>query len=168
MRWAGRSASPTVPQAAEPTQVVRPGPSQAEVARALDGSRQSVSRWHAGWRAQGTTALRSRGPTGRRPKVADEQLEAIQQALLEGGWAGVRNGPSVKPRNVTSRRSSAANLKGVELANFTGDTVPRSPTRPATASSGSATATPWCSGSFPRPGYHSTRTRHPKVKGSIF
>jgi transposase len=63
------------------------GRSQAEVARQLDVSRQSASRWHTRWQADGTTALRTRGPTGRRPKVADEQLAAIQQALLEGALA---------------------------------------------------------------------------------
>jgi transposase len=63
------------------------GRSQAEVARELDVSRQSASRWHAGWQASGAPGLQSRGPTGRRPKVADDQLEAIQQALLEGALA---------------------------------------------------------------------------------
>jgi transposase len=57
------------------------------VARELDVSRQSASRWHTRWQAEGTAALRTRGPTGRRPKVADEQLEAIEQALLEGALA---------------------------------------------------------------------------------
>jgi transposase len=63
------------------------GRTQAEVARELDVSRQSASRWHTRWQADGTTALRSRGPTGRRPKVADQQLEGIEQALLEGALA---------------------------------------------------------------------------------
>jgi transposase len=63
------------------------GRSQAEVARELDVSRQSASRWHAGWQASGTTGLQSRGPTGRRLKVADDQLEGIEQALLEGALA---------------------------------------------------------------------------------
>jgi transposase len=63
------------------------GRSQAEVARELEVSRQSANRWHAGWQAHGTTALRSRGPTGRRPKVADDQLAAIEQALLKGALA---------------------------------------------------------------------------------
>jgi transposase len=44
------------------------GRTQAEVARQLDVSRQSASRWHARWQADGTTALRTRGPTGRRPR----------------------------------------------------------------------------------------------------
>ena len=63
------------------------GRSQAEVARQLDVSRQSASRWHAGWQASGTTGLQSRGPTGRRPKIADRALEGIEQALLEGALA---------------------------------------------------------------------------------
>ena len=63
------------------------GRSQAEVARELDVSRQSASRWHAGWQAEGATALQSRGPTGRRPKVPDAALEPIQQVLLEGALA---------------------------------------------------------------------------------
>jgi transposase len=63
------------------------GHSQAEVARQLDVSRQSASRWHAGWQASGTTGLQSRGPTGRRPKVPDNALEGIEQALLQGAQA---------------------------------------------------------------------------------
>ena len=63
------------------------GRSQAEVARELDVSRQSASRWHAGWQASGATALQSRGPTGRQPKIPDSALEGIEQALLEGALA---------------------------------------------------------------------------------
>ena len=63
------------------------GRSQAEVAHELDVSRQSASRWHGGWQADGTEGVRSRGPTGRRPKVPDSALEAIEQALLEGALA---------------------------------------------------------------------------------
>ena len=63
------------------------GRSQAQVARELDVSRQSASRWHAGWQASGATGLQSRGPTGRPPKIPDSALEAIEQALLEGALA---------------------------------------------------------------------------------
>jgi transposase len=63
------------------------GRTQAEVARELDVSRQSASRWHAGWQADGAPGLRSRGPTGRRPKIPDAALEGIEQALLEGALA---------------------------------------------------------------------------------
>ena len=63
------------------------GHSQVEVARELDVSRQSASRWHTRWQADGTAALGTRGPTGRRPKVPDSALESIEQALLEGALA---------------------------------------------------------------------------------
>jgi transposase len=63
------------------------GRTQAEVARELDVSRQSANRWHAGWQAEGATALQSRGPTGRRPKIPDAALKGIEEALLEGALA---------------------------------------------------------------------------------
>jgi transposase len=59
------------------------GRTQAEVARELDVSRQSAGRWQA----EGATALQSRGPTGRPPKIPDSALEGIEQALLQGASA---------------------------------------------------------------------------------
>src|SRR5215211_1919409 len=41
---------------------------QAEVARTLGVSRQTVSRWHARWQADGTAGLQSRGASGRAPR----------------------------------------------------------------------------------------------------
>jgi transposase len=63
------------------------GVRQAEVARQLGVSRQAVSLWHACWKAGGTQALHSRGPTGPTPKVSDAQLSQVEQALLEGATA---------------------------------------------------------------------------------
>jgi len=40
---------------------------QAEVARTLGVSRQTVSRWHQRWQADGTAGLQSRGAPGRPP-----------------------------------------------------------------------------------------------------
>jgi transposase len=60
---------------------------QAEVARTLGVSRQTVSRWHARWRADGTAGLSSRGAPGRTPRLSDAQLEQAEQALLEGAKA---------------------------------------------------------------------------------
>jgi transposase len=60
------------------------GASQAEVARTLGVSRQTVSRWHARWQADGTAGLHSRGAPGRTPQVSDAHLEQAEQALLEG------------------------------------------------------------------------------------
>jgi transposase len=59
------------------------GHSQAEVARQLGVARQNVSRWHAG----GAEALRSAGPTGYAPRLDDQQLHAIDQALRQGARA---------------------------------------------------------------------------------
>ena len=42
---------------------------QAEVARTLGVSRQTVSRWHQRWQADGTAGLHSRGAPGRPPGV---------------------------------------------------------------------------------------------------
>jgi transposase len=70
------------------------GRTQAEVAAELDVSRQSASRWRARWQADGATALRTRGPTGRPPKVPDTALERI--AVVIQGLTGVAlSNPSV-------------------------------------------------------------------------
>jgi transposase len=61
--------------------------SQAEVARTLGVARQNVSRWHARWQAGGPEALRSAGPTGTTPRLSDQQLSAIDQALRQGARA---------------------------------------------------------------------------------
>jgi transposase len=63
------------------------GIGQAEVARQLGVSRQAVSLWHASWQAGGTDGLRSRGPTGPSPRLADQQLAQVEPALLEGATA---------------------------------------------------------------------------------
>jgi transposase len=57
---------------------------QAQVARRLGVSRQSVSEWHARWQAGGPDALLSRGPTGPAPRLSDPQLGRVEQALREG------------------------------------------------------------------------------------
>jgi transposase len=63
------------------------GVRQAEIARQLGVSRQAVSLWHARFKAGGTDALRSRGPTGPAPRLSDQQLAGVEQALLEGATA---------------------------------------------------------------------------------
>jgi transposase len=60
------------------------GRSQAEVAHQIGVSRQNASRWHALWRAGGQDAPRSTDPTGRAPRLCDQQLAAIDQALRQG------------------------------------------------------------------------------------
>ena len=63
------------------------GVRQAEVARRLKVSAQAVSVWHRRWQARGTDGLRSRGPSGPAPRLTDQQLANVEQALLEGATA---------------------------------------------------------------------------------
>jgi transposase len=63
------------------------GHSQADVACTLGVSRQNASRWHAQWQSGGPDALRSAGPTGHTPRLSDDQLAAIDQALRQGAKA---------------------------------------------------------------------------------
>jgi transposase len=60
------------------------GVSQAEVARELEVSRQSVSRWYADWRAGGTKALKAAGRAGRMPRLTVTQLRQVDRALRRG------------------------------------------------------------------------------------
>jgi Homeodomain-like domain len=53
------------------------GVTQAEVARDLAVSRQSVSRWHTDWQAGGTKALKAAGRAGRMPRLSTAQLQRI-------------------------------------------------------------------------------------------
>jgi transposase len=63
------------------------GVHQAEVARQLGVSRQSVHLWHKRWQAEGPDGLRSRGPTGPAPRLSDSQLQRVEEALLKGPGA---------------------------------------------------------------------------------
>jgi transposase len=59
----------------------------AGVARQLGVSRQAASTWHAAWKAGGSGALQSTGPTGPTPRLSDDQLGHVEQALLQGATA---------------------------------------------------------------------------------
>ena len=63
------------------------GASQADVARELEVSRQSVSRWYADWRRGGPAALKAAGRAGRMPKLTAAQLGEVDRALREGPQA---------------------------------------------------------------------------------
>jgi transposase len=60
------------------------GASQADVARELEVSRQSVSRWHADWSAAGVKGLKAAGRAGRLPRLSEAQLARVERALREG------------------------------------------------------------------------------------
>ena len=63
------------------------GRTQAEVAAELSVSRQSVSRWHADWRAGGVAALKAAGRAGRLPRLGAAELKAVERALTRGPLA---------------------------------------------------------------------------------
>jgi transposase len=60
------------------------GATQADVARELEVSRQSVSRWYADWRDGGTKALKAAGRAGRMPRLTEAQLRQVDRALRKG------------------------------------------------------------------------------------
>jgi transposase len=60
------------------------GATQADVARELEVSRQSVSRWYADWRTGGTRALKAAGRAGRMPRLTETQLRRLDRALRKG------------------------------------------------------------------------------------
>ena len=65
----------------------RQGTRQADVARELEVSRQSVSRWHAEWTSGGTTALRAAGRAGRLPQLDQSDLRKVERRLAKGPQA---------------------------------------------------------------------------------
>jgi transposase len=60
---------------------------QAEIARELDISRQSVSRWHEAWRFEEPDWIGGAGRAGRRPKLDGAQLKQVDEALRQGAQA---------------------------------------------------------------------------------
>lgn len=63
------------------------GVAQAEVARRVEVSRQSVSRWAETLATEGVDALRGPGRTGRRPSLDAQQRNELAAALLQGALA---------------------------------------------------------------------------------
>ena len=70
------------------------GITQADIARALSVSRQSVSRWHRTWTTGGGEDLRRADRLGRRPRVHESELWRIEAVLCAGvrecGYGGSR------------------------------------------------------------------------------
>lgn len=59
----------------------------AEIARRLSVSHQIVSEWRTAWRQGGRAALRGAGRAGRKPKLSNEQLAKVEEALARGAEA---------------------------------------------------------------------------------
>jgi transposase len=65
----------------------RQGLNQAEVARELEVSRQSASRWHRAWRDGGASALKMAERAGRPPLLKKAGLKKVEARLLKGAEA---------------------------------------------------------------------------------
>jgi transposase len=63
------------------------GVRQAEIARQVGVTHQTVSDWHAAWKQGGREALRGAGRAGRRSKLSPEQLAEVTAALSKGPTA---------------------------------------------------------------------------------
>ena len=61
--------------------------SQAEIARELDISRQSVSRWFGAWPQDKPDWICGAGRAGRRPKLNGAQLKQVDKVLRQGAQA---------------------------------------------------------------------------------
>jgi transposase len=68
-------------------ELFRQGKTQSDVVRELDVSRQSVSRWHAEWKAGGAKALRGAGRAGRLPLLDAKDLKRVAVHLEKGPLA---------------------------------------------------------------------------------
>lgn len=65
-------------------QLFKDGKTQAEVAKALGVSRQSVSRWHSRFRHGGAKRLKGAGRAGRKARLNFAQLARIDATLRRG------------------------------------------------------------------------------------
>jgi transposase len=65
-------------------EMFRRGKSQAEVARALGVSAQSVSQWYRLWQSGGRAGLVGAQRAGRLPRISDAQLADVVAALEKG------------------------------------------------------------------------------------
>jgi len=63
------------------------GLSDAEIARRLRVSRESVRRWRKSWKAKGRSGLRKAGRAGRKPRLTEKQQQAVNAALAKGAVA---------------------------------------------------------------------------------
>lgn len=60
---------------------------QAEIARELRVSRQSVRRWYEAWQSDEPGWISGAGRAGRQPKLDDKQLALVDEALRQGARA---------------------------------------------------------------------------------
>lgn len=58
------------------------GLSRAQVARVLGVSRSTSGQWFRVWQEEGSAALETPRPRGRKPKLEDQDLEGVRRLLL--------------------------------------------------------------------------------------
>ena len=154
------------------------GRSQADVARELGVSRQSVSRWYAEWNASGTEALRGAGRAGRLPELDAAELRQVERELEKGPlhhgyptdmWTLARVGEVIEKETGVSYHPGhvwrvlrqmgwsrqrparrAVERDEVAIANWVKHEWPRVKKTPDAARRGSASKTRAGSASFPR------------------
>src|SRR6266542_1171928 len=68
-------------------EMFRRGEKQAEIARQLRVSRQSVSRWFTEWQSGGMRALKRAKRAGRPRKLTTAQLKKVERSLVKGAVA---------------------------------------------------------------------------------
>jgi transposase len=68
----------------EAGRLLKEGVAQARIARELGVSRQSVSRWASAFETAGSSGLRGTGFRGRRPGLAESELERLEKILVGG------------------------------------------------------------------------------------
>jgi transposase len=86
---ASRSLSPTAARRRrlQAARLFAQGLSQAEVARRLEVSRQTASRWHARWLQGGRAGLAGSGRWGRPSRLSEADWRRVERALLAGAVA---------------------------------------------------------------------------------
>lgn len=63
------------------------GRTDADIARQLNITRQSVGRWRVRWDSGGVKALKSKGPAGVKPRITPAQTDKVMAALKAGPLA---------------------------------------------------------------------------------
>jgi transposase len=89
------------------------GRTTAEVAQAVGVTYEAARRWRVRWARGGPEALRRRRADGRPPKLSDEQVGQVRQALLAGA---VANGFENDPWTVRRVARVVARTTGVRLS----------------------------------------------------
>jgi transposase len=121
----------------------------AEIARQVGVSHQVVSDWRKAWRRDGRDGLRGAGRAGRKPKLRDEQLATVEEALANGAEA---NGYTTDLWTLPRVAEVIERVTGVS--------------HPAQATSGTCCVTSWAGPGSGQPDVRSSATMRRSSSGS--